>query len=86
MCLQCSVFTDLASQPLDVEVSDVMPVDAHFATLDVVETLQELNDRALAAAAVSNQSHCLARLYTQTDSLQNLSMKTHKKSFDDRLP
>ena len=79
------MITDLASQPLDVEVSDVMPVDAHFATLDVVETLQELNDRALAAAAVSNQSHCLARLYTQTDSLQNLSIKTHEKNFDDRL-
>ena len=44
MCLWCSVITDLASQPLDVEVSDVMPVDAHFATLDVVETLQDVKE------------------------------------------
>ena len=51
---------DLIAQPRDVEISDVDTVDLDPAGDGVVEALQQLNGRTLAAAARSHQRHCLA--------------------------
>ena len=59
---------DLFAQPRDVEISDVNAVDRHAADDWVVEALQKLDGRALAAAARTNQRHCAASRYRQSES------------------
>src|SRR5439155_8912216 len=53
-------YADLTAKRIQGEPPDVAPVDAHLAGLGVVETGDELGDRALAGTARPDQRHHLA--------------------------
>jgi hypothetical protein len=67
---------DLRAHVLQVEVADILPVDQDFAAEDVVEALDEADDRALAAAGLANQGDRLAGLDRQTEVFEDFDFGT----------
>ena len=57
--------------PPDVVVTDVAAVKQNFARLNVVKSLDEQYDGALAAATGPNKSHTVLRLDDEIEVVQN---------------
>ena len=65
---------DLASESLDVVVNKVDSVDLNRAFLDVVETQEEVCNRALSAARVTHQGDLLGRWNFHVELIEDKSL------------
>ncbi len=62
----------------DVIFADVAAVEQNFSRVDVVKSLNEENDGALAAAAGTHQRHALLRLDNKIEIVQNKSLRPRR--------
>ncbi len=63
--------TDLLSERLECEASDIFTIDLHWARKRIIETSNETHHRWLAATGRTNQRHKLSGLNFHTEVLQH---------------
>ena len=69
---------ELSAQPVQVELFDVLAVERDRAARRIVEALDELRDRRLAAARAAHKGHALAVLDVESQRLENLGVRPRR--------
>ena len=63
---------DLPAQRLRIPLAHIHAIHQHRASIDIIETRDQVHQRALASAGRSQQRNLLTRLHAEADALQHI--------------
>ena len=77
--------TDLGSEPLQIQVTNVEAIKAHRASEGVIEPFNEGDDSRFSRSRGTHESRCLACLKRQAEVLNNLDVRARRVAEVDTL-